>query len=216
MKKCSSCKIEKNLDEFTKNKNLKFGRASQCKSCRKEYYEINKEEIINKQIEYSLINKEKISIRMKEYYIENKDVILEKVKIKSKNYRIINKEKIKEKNRKYYIHNRTKFLFRGSNRRALKLKASPSWLNEEQLDIIKRFYEMAKIMTQISGVVYHVDHVIPLKNKTVCGLHVPWNLQILEASENFSKNNRYDEKDCMFYYEKIEDLDLLKNICEKY
>ena len=32
---CCSCKIEKSLDEFTNDKNGKFGKARQCKVCKR-------------------------------------------------------------------------------------------------------------------------------------------------------------------------------------
>lgn len=66
-------------------------------------------------------------------------------------------------------------------RRARVKKACPKWVNKEK---IREIYEKCP-----DG--YHVDHIVPLKNDMVCGLHVPWNLQYLTASENISKSNKF-------------------------
>lgn len=60
-------------------------------------------------------------------------------------------------------------------------KAMPAWADRAA---IQRFYE-----ERPEGM--HVDHVIPLRGKTVSGLHVLENLQYLPGLENNRKGNRY-------------------------
>ena len=65
--------------------------------------------------------------------------------------------------------------------------ATPSWANKES---IKEIYQLAAKLTESTGIMHEVDHIVPLKGKTVCGLHVPWNLQVLAAKDNLSKSNK--------------------------
>lgn len=69
--------------------------------------------------------------------------------------------------------------------------ATPTWLTSNQKAEIDLFYDLAKDCHIITGEDYHVDHIIPLKGKSVCGLHVPWNLQILPSDINISKSNKF-------------------------
>ena len=77
-------------------------------------------------------------------------------------------------------------------RRARKISATPKWLTEVQKDHIYCIYETAKVLEKEFGVKFHVDHIVPLKGKNVCGMHVPWNLQVMSASANLSKGNRLE------------------------
>lgn len=76
-------------------------------------------------------------------------------------------------------------------RRAKKSKAMPKWLNKNQIANIKLYYKTAKKWSLGFQQEFHIDHIIPLNGSNVCGLHVPWNLQIMVAEVNLQKGNRY-------------------------
>jgi hypothetical protein len=67
----------------------------------------------------------------------------------------------------------------------------PTWLTEIQKEEINDIYRKAREIEKLTGVKQHVDHIVPLQGEFVSGLHVPWNLQILPASENSRKSNNF-------------------------
>ena len=92
----------------------------------------------------------------------------------------------------YARTNAGKYNFRNAKRHALKLKATPKWLMEEQYKEIETFYIKAMNLTKETDTKHEVDHIIPLQGRFVSGLHVPWNLQILTKLENSKKKNSFD------------------------
>lgn len=70
--------------------------------------------------------------------------------------------------------------------------ATPPWLTRKQKTEIRSLYQIAMVMTKTTGEQYVVDHIVPLINPVVCGLHVPWNLRVITQAENLQKSNKFE------------------------
>jgi flagellum-specific peptidoglycan hydrolase FlgJ len=99
-----------------------------------------------------------------------------------------NLEDKRAKNRQWSKKNPARHLAICAARRASELRAMPAWADQKAIDAI---YEEAQRISRETGVVHHVDHIVPLRGKTVCGLHVETNLQIITAYKNLSKGARF-------------------------
>lgn len=165
MKFCWKCKKNKKLTEFGRNKSKQDGLSTECKPCKRR-----------QDREYAVKNRERIKTRAKKWYEKNKDSLTEEQKQKRRDccnrYRKIHPDKINSKNRK---------------RQAAKLNATPAWADKVAIDYI---YYAAKVIERVYGTKWHVDHIIPLKGKNVCGLHVQNNLQLLAPLDNLKKSNK--------------------------
>ena len=183
MKTCPTCLIEKPFSEFYKCKPKKDGYSRCCKLCdnarnaqrqkspqakstRRKWVEANREALAAYQKSYQ-----------PEYFQEHR----EEYKARNNKWREANSERSKELQRNHFQ----------KPKRKLKHKINQAFRRVRQQKATFKGYE-----AQIRDIYekcppgYHVDHIVPLRGKDVCGLHVPWNLQYLPALENIRKNNK--------------------------
>ena len=171
-KVCTKCGVEKTIDCFYNHQTGKHGVASTCKNCKskygKQHYYENRDHILHQQKEHHSLNKESIASQTKKYREQNYQTIA-----------LVKKQWSKDNSDK-----------RNANqafRKSVKLQATPSWSDKKA---INGMYRLATLFNS-TGINLHVDHIIPLQSDTVCGLHCEANLQLLPASDNTSKGNRW-------------------------
>ena len=76
----------------------------------------------------------------------------------------------------------------GRIRRASERRATPCWADAAAT---RALFREAKAVTQETGVVHAVDHVVPLNHPLVCGLHWHGNMSVITHTENMHKGNSY-------------------------
>ena len=173
MKTCIKCKQTKEFSEFNKHKQKADGYYTYCKDCKK------KDDAV-----YYQNNKEKRNLYVKNWGNENKD----KVKEYRETWKINHPNYLNN----YKKENPEKIASINAKRRASKKTSIPKWVDKDEQFLIEEVYSLAKLRTKLTGTVWHVDHIVPLKNSRVCGLHTIYNLQVIPAKLNLQKGNKYE------------------------
>lgn len=112
----------------------------------------------------------------------------ERLREKDRLWRETNEAYDKERKLQWLKDNPDKARSSAAAYRAAKLQATPSWADSTAIDFT---YHCAVVLEKTFGTKWHVDHIVPLQGKTVSGLHVEGNLQLLPASENLKKSNSH-------------------------
>ena len=163
IKSCIICGELKPLSEYHIKTSNSDGKDNRCKICK----------CTQRKARYQERKEEELAVNRK--WMEN------------------NKNRYLKYVREYYQRNKQHFTARTAKRRAYKLKATPVWADNRYItDLYLECREVEQVFSDAGITIkFNVDHIVPLKNKKVCGLHVEHNLQVLTQNENFSKNNSF-------------------------
>ena len=148
----------------------KHGRRNLCKECR----QLTRNDTYN-------------HVSAKKSYLKNK----EKIDLYRAEYRANHKDKTTEYNKMYCQENKAKKRQGSMKYLASKSDRTPSWLTPDDFWLMEQAYEVSRERTEKYGIQFHVDHIVPLQGKTVSGLHVPSNLQVIPWYENIEKSNKF-------------------------
>ena len=165
---CQDCKVD-----ITESYNPKWG--CRCKPCVAIYHRV-----------YRATNKDRIAQLKKQWSTDNAEHKAEQ----DRQYALKHPEKRAQARNKWREINPGLDNALKAKNRIERKKRVPAWLTKDDHWMIEQAYELAALRTKMFGVVWHVDHVIPLCGKNVSGLHVPYNLQVILGSENCRKGNR--------------------------
>ena len=180
MKNCTRCKQTKPYEAFSKLARAKDGYQYQCKECKLEQQRANpnRKAVVKK---YRDANREVCLERSKASQAKNKPYYSAKTMEWQRN----NRERYLENRRAHYVRNSARDIER-VRRRAGLIKQSETRMSAAELTEIQGMYDFCRIFPG-----FEVDHIIPLNGKTVSGLHILSNLQVISRFDNRSKGNKF-------------------------
>ena len=196
MKECKKCSATKPLTDFHKNGAYVSGYINTCRSCiyervkqwRKNNPEARKKE--HTRAYAKVLKRAGRSLRVLQTPAERK----EKVRLAGKKYYENNKEALNAQQQQHYRNNTEMYRAKDSKYRATKLNATVEWCDYQYVQDLFKNAKEASLMFQAIGLDwrFEVDHIVPLNNDLVCGLHCEDNLQVLERAVNRAKSNKFE------------------------
>jgi len=187
-KHCVECHEHKQLTEFYKHSGMVDGVYNKCKLCQRGvqrvWYDINKKTHLSNVANWKKQHSETVQVQQQKYRDDNRDHINERMRAS----RINNPELFSIQSKKYYYANKEVYRQNAVRRRLIVKAATPKWADFSKM---RQIYKQAHQLTEDTGIAYEVDHIVPLNNLLVCGLHCDTNLQILTADANRHKGNHY-------------------------
>jgi hypothetical protein len=194
MKTCTRCGAVKPQDAFPSNGKHYF--KSYCKVCESA---INKAKYADpvwraarreKHLVWEQANRERHIAVSKKWKLDN----VEATRAQTAQYRRENAEMLRLQAKEYAAKNKDKrVMWQMAREKAIK-ERTPVWTTELDLWLMEEAKELARLRTEVMGVKWVTDHIIPLRSPIVSGLHVPKNIRVVLDVENCRKHTKLDER----------------------
>lgn len=114
-----------------------------------------------------------------------------KVRASKDAWRKANRAKVLLNKKKWRDANRPKLNAYDAAREARKRKATGVGDPEFNALVFAEAYALASARAQSTGLLWDVDHIVPLCSAVVCGIHTAQNIAVIPAYDNRSKSNRF-------------------------
>jgi hypothetical protein len=144
------------------------------------WYEKNREEIIERVRANYHKDLDKSRQRARDYAETHR----QEARNKTKQWAKDNFERKRRYDKSWVEANRARSHSFKAKYRAARRQACPPWVDDAHMTRIHEIYKLRQDISERTGVVHEVDHIVPLQGKTVCGLHVWWNLRVIPREEN--------------------------------
>ena len=182
-KVCVKCRCAKATEFFYVNKRMKDGLNTFCISCHKA-----------DNIARKAKNRKDPAFKAAEnsYKKTYRDQTVDQRAEYMKKWREKNQQSALAYGRAYRHANKAKYNFLTQKRKLDLICRTPKWLTQDDLWMMAETYKLAELRSNLLGFKWHVDHIIPLRGRSVSGLHVPQNLRVIPGIENMRKTNKYE------------------------